>query len=103
MRLGDLAAIIRSKNAGIGYFAIDVLFREADAYAAARAVLTRERVAAAYGIAPAEIVDLVQFDQGRAIKVTLPRRIVAGGTGLGETDMYGSGQYAPLLDVDIPE
>ncbi len=103
MKLGDLAEIIRSKNAGIGYFAIDVLFREADAYEAALAVLTRERVASAYGIAPAEIVDLVKFDQGRAIKVTLPRRIVAGGRGLGESDMYGSGQYAPLLDVDVPE
>jgi hypothetical protein len=103
MKLGDLAEIIRSKNAGIGYFAIDVLFREADAYEAAREVLTREKVAAAYGIAPADIVDVVHFDQGRAIKVTLSRRIIAGGGGLGETDMYGSGQYAPLLDVNIPE
>jgi hypothetical protein len=103
MTLGELAEIIRSKNAGIGYFAIDVLFREAGAYDAARAVLTRERVAAAYGIEPAEVIDLVHFDQGRAIKVTLPRRIIAGGRGLGETDMYGSGQYAPLLEVDIPE
>src|SRR5262249_19621018 len=103
MRLGDLAAIIRSKNAGIGYFAIDVLFREAAAYEAARAVLTRESVAAAYGIAAADIVDLVAFDQGQAIKVVLPRSRVAGGRGLGETDMYGSGQYAPLLEIDVPE
>jgi hypothetical protein len=102
MRLGDLAEVIRSKNAGIGYFAIDVLFRESEAYEAARAVLTRERLAVAYGISPAEIVDLVHFEQGRAIKLTLQRRIVAGGRGLGETDMYGSGQYAPLLDIDIP-
>jgi hypothetical protein len=103
MKLGDLAEIIRSKNAGIGYFTIDVLFREAGAYEAACGVLTRERVAVAYGIAPSEIVDLVHFDQGRAIKVTLSRRIIAGGRGLGETDMYGSGQYAPLLDVDVPQ
>jgi hypothetical protein len=102
MTVGDLAEVIRSKNAGIGYFAIDVLFRESHAYEAARAVLTRERIALAYRIPPAEIVDVVAFDQGQAIKVVLPRRIIAGGAGLGETDMYGSGQYAPLLDVEIP-
>ena len=100
--LYDIAEIIRSKNAGIGYFAVDVLFRDREAYEAARAVLTRERVAGAYGMDPDTITDLIHFDAGLAIKLTFPRSAVAGGAGLGETDLFGSGQYAPLLDVEVP-
>jgi hypothetical protein len=100
--LDDIAEIIRSKNAGIGYFTVDVLFRDREAYEAARSVMTRERVAQAYGVDLETITDLVQFDAGRAIKVTFPRSVVAGGPGLGETDLFGSGQYAPLLDVEVP-
>jgi Domain of unknown function (DUF4387) len=100
--LDDIADVIRSKNAGIGYFTVDVLFRDREAYEAARSVLSRERVAQAYGVEPAKITDLVHFDPGLAIKITFPRSAVAGGAGLGETDLFGSGQYAPLLDVEVP-
>ena len=100
--LDDIAEIIRSKNAGIGYITVDVLFRERGAYEAARPVMTRERVAAAYGVDPDVITDLIHFDAGLAIKITFPRSAIAGGAGLGETDLFGSGQYAPLLDVEVP-
>jgi hypothetical protein len=100
--LDDIADIIRSKNAGIGYFTVDVLFRDREAYEAARSVLTRERVAEAYGVDPETITELVHFGVGFAIKITFPRSAVAGGAGLGETDLFGSGQYAPLLNVEVP-
>jgi hypothetical protein len=100
--LDDIADIIRSKNAGIGYFTVDVLFRNREAYEAARSVMTRERVAQAYGVDPGQITDLVHFDAGLAIKIAFPRSTIAGGAGLGETDLFGSGQYAPLLNVEVP-
>lgn len=102
-RLGDLASILRSKNAGIAYVTLDVLFPDRASYEAAKAVVTREAVAAVYGLGPGELTDFVLFDEGLAIKATLPRPRIAGGDGLGETDLYGSGQYAPLLDLDVPE
>lgn len=100
--LGELATILRSKNAGIAYITLDVLFANRNSYEAAKAVITREAIAAAYGIEPSAITDFLAFDEGWAIKATLPRPRIAGGEGLGETDLYGSGQYAPLLDIDVP-
>jgi Domain of unknown function (DUF4387) len=102
-RLGDLATILRSKNAGIGYLTLDVLFADRDAYEAARRVVTRESVAHAYGLHPKQITEFVYFDEGFAIKASFPRPQIAGGDGLGEMDLYGSGQYAPLLEIDIPQ
>jgi len=101
-KLGELAKILRSKNAGIAYITLDVLFADQRAYEAAKAVVTRETIAAAYGIEPRALTDFLAFDEGWAIKATLPRPRIAGGEGLGETDLYGSGQYAPLLDIDVP-
>jgi uncharacterized protein DUF4387 len=100
--LGDLAVILRSKNAGIGYLTLDILFDERSAYEAAKAALTPETVAKAYRLAPAELSDFVCFDEGFAIKATLPRPHISGGDGLGEMDLYGSGHYAPLLEIDVP-
>ena len=35
-----------------------------------------------------------------AFKATLPRLVPAGD--IGDTDVYGAQQHAPLLEVDIP-
>jgi hypothetical protein len=101
--LGELAAILRSKNAGIGYITLDVLFRDQADYDAAKRAVTPEAVAAAYGLRAADLVAFAYFDAGLAIKVTLPRPRLAGGDGVGETDLYGSGQYAPLLELAVPD
>lgn len=102
MRLGDLATILRSKNAGIGHITIDMLFSEKGAYEAAKHVVNPKAVADAYGIDVGRITDFVYFDEGLAIKVTFLRPQISGGEGLGETDVYGSGQYAPLFGIPVP-
>lgn len=102
-KLADLAVVLRSKNAGVAYITIDILFGEPESYEAAKAVLTRDRIADAYGLRSDQLTDFVTFDQGRAIKATLPRSRITGGDGLGETDLYGSGQYAPLLAIEVPD
>jgi hypothetical protein len=79
-----------------------VLFADRATYEAAREAVTRDSVALAYGIKPSELTDFVYFDEGFAIKATLVRPHVAGAEGVGETDLYGSGQYAPLLNLDVP-
>ena len=40
------------------------------------------------------------YDPALAFKATLPRLVPAGN--VGDTDVYGSQQHAPLPDVDIP-
>jgi hypothetical protein len=40
------------------------------------------------------------YPAGYAFKATIPRKLPAGD--VGDTDVYGARQHAPLLDVDIP-
>jgi hypothetical protein len=101
-RLGDLAQVVRSKNAKPFRLTFDVIFDDPAVYARVKAakVLTREGIAGLYGIAPSQILSLHEFDPGLAIKFTLRRHVAQGSPG--DTDVYGCQQHAPLLDVQIP-
>ena len=63
-------------------------------------MLTRETVARLYGIAPERISDFVEFDPANAIKFTIFRLRPSGSPG--DPDIFGSQQYAPLLDLEVP-
>ena len=52
-----------------------------------------------YGVAADDVL-LTPYDAAMAIKATFPRLVPAGG--IGDTDVYGCQQHAPLLDVEIP-
>jgi hypothetical protein len=41
-----------------------------------------------------------EYPAGNAFKATIPRLIASGD--VGDTDVYGAQQHAPLLDVEIP-
>jgi hypothetical protein len=101
-RLGDLAYIVRSKNAGPFRLTLDVLFADEETYRRVRdsGAIDRDVVARLYRIAPEEVTDLVWFDPGRALKASLVRPVPQGSVGDG--DIYGAQQHAPLLDVEVP-
>ncbi len=101
VRLGDVADIIRSKNAGPFRVTLDVLFNDAARYRQVRdsGAVTRETVAAAYGIAVDDISSLFNVDMASAIKVTLKRRRTQGA--LGESDIYGCQQHVPLMMLPV--
>ena len=46
------------------------------------------------------VADFVVFEPANAIKFTIRRLRPSGG--MGESDLFGSQQYAPLFDVEIP-
>lgn len=100
--LRELATVIRSKNAKPFRLTLDVLFDRRDVfeYVKASGALTTETVASAYGIAPDQFTSAFVFDAGMAFKFTL-RRPVAQGS-IGDSDVYGAQQHAPLLDIPIP-
>ena len=102
-KLSSLAKTIRSKNAGVDLITFDVIFTERAAYERVKRarVLTRETVCRLYGIAPERIADFVEFDPGNAIKFTLYRLRPSGSPG--DPDIFGAQQYAPLLDIEVPE
>ena len=72
--LSDLADIIRSKNAGPYRITLDILFSDPERYRLVRdsGAVTRESVAAAYGIPPEEISSMFEVDTAGERHVWLP-------------------------------
>jgi hypothetical protein len=97
----DIAQVCKSKNAGPFLVTIDVLFEDHDLYRRVKAtgVLNAALFAKLYGVEEADVL-FTPYDAAAAFKATLPRLVAAGG--VGDTDVYGAQQHAPLLDVDIP-
>jgi Domain of unknown function (DUF4387) len=102
-KLSELAKTIRSKNAGVDLITFDIIFTERATYERVKraVVLTRESVCKLYGIAPERISDFVEFDPANAIKFTIFRLRPSGSPG--DPDIFGAQQYAPLLDIEVPE
>ena len=100
-RLTDIAGVIRSKNAGPYELTLDIIFTEREVYERVVATnsISRELVAGLYHVADADILELVAFDPATAIKITMRRPRTAGD--VGETDVYGAQQHAPLLGLVI--
>ena len=97
----DIASVIRSKNSGPYELTLDVIFKEFETYEAVKAAqaINRENFGRLYGIEKADILHLVYFDPAKAVKVTIRRPIASGD--LGETDVYGAQQHAPLMGMVI--
>ena len=100
-RLRDLAVFVRSKNAGPFVLTIDMFF--ADDAACRRVlncgILAPENVAAIYRIAT-EGIRTIHVPQANAIKLSIPRPIIAGD--IGDRDVAGGQQFSPILNLAIP-
>lgn len=101
--LREHAQIIRSKNAGPYRLTFDILFRDAETFRRVweSEAITRETVSRAFGIGSNQITSLFPVPMGNAIKITLRRPLPQGA--VGESDMYGCQQHAPLLDLPVPD
>jgi len=100
--LRQVAQVIRSKNAGPYELTLDVLFPSEEIYRRVRdaGVFTARAVAALYGLPETSILKVVHYQPARAVKVTMVRPLVSGA--VGETDVYGAQQHAPLLELEVP-
>ena len=102
-KLSELAKTVRSKNAGVDLITFDVIFEDRERYERVKKarVLTRETIARLFGIDTSRISHFVEFDPGNAIKFTITRLQPSGSPG--DPDIFGSQQYAPLLDIEVPQ
>ena len=100
MRLDSIAKVIRSKNAGPCLLTLDVMLPDEAtfAYVTTRLDPLRRQVAQRYGHSENEIV-ILPFAPALAVKITLPRDIVSGD--IGDRDVYGAQQHAPLLGIEL--
>lgn len=98
-KITEIADVIRSKNSGPYELTLDILFKpDADFETARRAkLITPEKICELYKIEAEKIIGIVEFPPAKAIKITIQRPICSGD--LGETDVYGAQQHAPLLDL----
>ena len=98
----DRTSVIRSKNAGPYELTLDIMFRNEEDFLFVKEIqfFTKELVAHIYSISADKIINIVYFDPAWAVKITLVRPVVSGA--IGETDIYGAQQHAPLLGLKIP-
>jgi len=98
----ELAAVVRSKNAGPFELTLDVVFNDAETFQKAKnsGVITSEIIARLYGISQEKMLTFVWFDTANALKVTMLRNRPSGK--MGDRDVYGAQQHAPLLTLEFP-
>jgi hypothetical protein len=98
--VGDLAAVIRSKNAGPFWLTIDVFCSEDEAFRRlAQSPLTDPSAIAEIYSVPTHQVRVWAISSLRAIKISFPRPVPQGS--VGDRDMHGGQQYVPLLDLEV--
>ncbi|KAI1391815.1 uncharacterized protein F4822DRAFT_436032 [Hypoxylon trugodes] len=106
--LGDLAKVVRSKNAGPFEITFDLIFESRDTYLKVKdsGLLSPKTIAEAYKLAESDIVWCGFFDPAQAFKATIPRvrrgKRAAGG-GFMENDVHGSQQHLELVNLKLPE
>ena len=100
MKLADIAALIRSKNAGPFTLTFDIMFADQESYDRVKnsGVLTQASFAKLYRC-PEEKVRFFQCENALAFKFSIPRPRTQGAPGDG--DMHGGQQFVPLMNVEI--
>ncbi|MGH7036868.1 MAG: DUF4387 domain-containing protein [Stellaceae bacterium] len=100
-RIREIAQVCKSKNAGPFELTVDVVFDNPAMFERVKrtGILSPDLFARLYGVRPEDVLFTV-YDAALAFKATLPRLVPAGE--IGDTDVYGAQQHAPLLDVEIP-
>ena len=101
MILGDIAKIVRSKNAGPYIVTFDVFFPDSVVFDRVRSAgrFTRAAVAGLFNISQDEILGFEYYAFANAVKFSLRRPVVSGS--IGDSDVYGAQQHAPLLDLVV--
>lgn len=100
--LYDIAKVLRSKNSGPFELTFDIIFDDPSKYELVKksGVINVETVCRLYGLQPEDISHLVFYDPALAIKITIKRPVDSGS--IGDTDVYGAQQHAPLMSLQIP-
>lgn len=100
-RLRDIAEVIRSKNSGPYEMTLDIIFKEWDVFnkVVKSGKFNKKLISELYSVDEKDIMGIIVFTPAKAIKATFKRVIISGG--IGDTDVYGAQQHAPLLDVEF--
>jgi hypothetical protein len=100
--LGDVASVVRTKNAGPYELTMDVMFPDEAIFQEVKksGVLCLETIRKLYSVSEDDVLACMFWDQARSFKATIKRPNVSGQ--FGDIDMHGSQQHAPLLYITLP-
>ncbi len=62
-------------------------------------IINKDVIASLYDISVDDVINIIEFRPAKAIKATIVRPMASGE--LGETDVYGAQQHAPLVDLEV--
>jgi Domain of unknown function (DUF4387) len=98
--IGDVASLVRSKNAGPFWQTLDIFCDTDDGYVevAAPGVISEETVANLYHV-DATTVRIYEMPSLRAIKISFPRPSSQGG--IHDRDLHAGQQHVPLLTLPL--
>jgi hypothetical protein len=96
--LKEISNVIRSKNAGPYELTLDVMLKDDEMFAKLQQadIINKKVIAQLYRIPEEDVLSIVYFANARAIKATIVRPLPSGD--MGERDVYGAQQHAPLVN-----
>jgi hypothetical protein len=99
----EAARVIRSKNSGPYELTLDIMFKDRRYFDLFRTqnIINPELIGRLYCVPLADIQGILYFEPAQAVKITMKRRIPSGA--LGDGDIYGAQQHAPLLDIEFED
>jgi hypothetical protein len=98
----EVASIVRSKNAGPFTITLDLFFPDRETWERVRdsGAVSRETIAALYGLPLDRVSEVIAYPAAHALKVNIGRARPSGS--VGERDVYGSQQHTPLMTLRVP-
>ncbi|MGE5552502.1 MAG: DUF4387 domain-containing protein [Betaproteobacteria bacterium] len=102
VKLAEVAEVIRSKNSGPYELTLDIIFKDWETYRRVKTlgVFNPALIARLYRVGVDQVLSVIHFDPAKAVKATIVRPRPSGA--VGETDVYGAQQHAPLLEFEFP-
>lgn len=103
MRLQDLAAVIRSKNASPFITTLDLFFEKGEHYELVKNsnVLTVDRISQLYKLPKEDVLGVWFVDECQGVKISFLKPYPSDHPE--STDLYGAQQNTPLLDVEVSQ
>jgi hypothetical protein len=101
-RLRDMAAVVRSKDAGVNRITIDIFFTSGESYEAAlySNAFTRDAIAGTLGVPLERVIGTFFVDSCNAIKISIDRPNISAS--MDERDVFGAQQKTAIEGMDIP-
>ncbi|MBN2156047.1 MAG: DUF4387 domain-containing protein [Candidatus Lokiarchaeota archaeon] len=99
--LGELAKVVRSKNAGPFIMTIDIMFPSKEIYdkVITTGFFTTKLFSDLYNI-KSDLIKIYYYDIAHTIKISMPRPFFQGD--ICDGDNYAGQQYGPLVLINIP-